>query len=109
MSLHAEINKPFAKKTRSCGTCNACCLVLRIDSEPGYSTRFDNGEDVAKPAGVPCRFLTEKGCGIYHVRPIVCRSFKCDWLQGRKGYSQADNPVKTGYFGMRGSLFVIGN
>jgi Fe-S-cluster containining protein len=95
------------KKIRACGSCNACCIILRIDSEPGYSTRFDSGEDIAKPAGVPCRYLTSMGCGIYDVRPLVCRSFKCDWLKGMKGFADGDNPIKAGYFGMRGSRFSI--
>lgn len=97
------------KAQRECGSCNACCTVLRIDSEPGYSTRFDNAEDVAKSAQEKCRFLTEQGCGIYEVRPIVCRRFKCDWLTSKKDFAAQDHPIKVGYFGMRGSLFVFNN
>jgi len=81
--------------------------VLRIDSEPGFSTRFDTGEDIAKEAGVPCRFLTSRGCGIYAVRPVVCRSFKCDWLQGRQGFRAEDHPLKIRQFSIRGEAFAI--
>jgi len=110
VSLHIEpLRKPSSKSERNCGTCSACCTVLRIDPEPGYSTRFDNGEDIAKPAGETCRYLTFQGCGIYAVRPIVCRRFKCDWLKKRKGFDAMDHPQKVGYFGMRGSLFVFKN
>lgn len=96
-----------AAKIRDCGPCNACCVALRIDSEPGYSTRFDNGEDIAKKAGEPCRYLTKKGCGIYAVRPIVCRSFKCDWLKGRKGFLASDHPQKVGYFSVDKDRFSV--
>ncbi len=95
------------KKTRNCGSCHACCIVLRIDSEPGYSTRFDNGEDIAKKAGVACRFLTSTGCGIYEVRPVVCRAFKCDWLQARKGFGLLEHPAKVGYFSVKGENFNL--
>ena len=92
-------------KARTCGSCTACCTQLRIDSLPGFSTRIDNGEDVAKPAGVPCRFLSEKGCGIYTVRPPVCRHFACDWLLGRAGYREADFPPEVGAIGVRGHAY----
>jgi Fe-S-cluster containining protein len=92
------------KAIRSCGSCSACCTLLRIDSEPGYSTRFDNGEDIAKAAGEPCRYLRAQGCSIYDVRPLVCRSFKCDYLKGRKGTLA---PADVGYFEIRGSRFAI--
>jgi Fe-S-cluster containining protein len=105
--LERATTKEAVKSRRSCGTCSACCTLLRIDSQSGYSTRLDNAEDIAKPAGERCRFLTDKGCGIYEVRPIVCRGFKCDWLQGRKGFAAQDAPPKVGYFGLKGSLFVI--
>ena len=96
-----------SKLKRSCGDCNACCTVLRIDSQLGYSTRLDNGEDIAKPAGVSCRFLTKNGCGIYAVRPIVCRSFKCDWLKGRKGHSYEAHPLRVGFFSIDNDRFFV--
>lgn len=92
------------KEPKTCGTCTACCTLLRIDPEPGFSTRFDTGEDIAKKAGIKCRFLTAEGCGIYEVRPLVCRTFKCDYLKGRKGFLA---PTIVGYFGLRGSKFYI--
>lgn len=45
--------------------------------------------ELGKPANVPCKHLTETGCGIYESRPQVCRSFECHWLNG-KGASRPD-------------------
>ena len=92
-------------KERSCQSCIACCIVLRIESQPGYTTRYDNGEDIAKPAGVACRFLSAQGCGIYEVRPQLCRKFKCDWLQSRKNFGLEEAPSLTGTFSMNGNVF----
>jgi len=80
---------------------------LRIDSQPGFSTRLDNNDDIAKKAGEPCRFLAEHGCGIYEVRPLVCRRFRCDWLKNRKGFEFKDSPLKTGFFSLKGTIFII--
>jgi Fe-S-cluster containining protein len=91
--------------SRQCGACQACCRVLEIESRAGHSTRLDTGEDLAKPAGVPCRYLTASGCSIYAVRPAVCRVFACDWLQGRHGYGPSDAPHATGVLGARGVRF----
>lgn len=96
------------EKERTCTSCTACCVYLRIDSQPGYTTRYDSGEDIAKAAGVPCRFLTAtSGCGIYDVRPQVCRKFQCDWLQHRKGFSEKDAPVLKGSFSVAGNHIRI--
>lgn len=95
------------KSDRSCSGCTACCTALRIDSRPGFSTRLDTGEDISKLAGQPCRFLGDGQCGIYEVRPLVCRRFKCDWLEYRKGFSEEDAPPKAGYVGVRGTLFIL--
>jgi len=92
---------------RTCFTCTACCVYLRIDSQPGYTTLYDTGEDIAKDAGIPCRFLTESGCGVHAVRPQLCRKFQCDWLQGRKNLQAKDAPALTGQFSIDGNVFVI--
>ena len=56
---------------RSCGSCTACCKVLRIDAP-----------ELQKPAGVWCpNCLPGKGCGIYDNRPAaICHDYKCLWL-----------------------------
>lgn len=60
-------------KPRTCGTCDACCHVLRID-------------ELGKPEYKPCQHLVQirkKGmCGAYETRPDVCRTFRCGWLDG---------------------------
>lgn len=54
---------------RECGACTACCVTLTID-EPG----------LRKPADVPCANLSPGGgCGIYALRPSVCRTWYCAW------------------------------
>ncbi len=93
------------KTLRSCQSCTACCTYLKIESQPGYTTRYDTGEDLAKPAGVPCRFLSTQGCSIYDVRPQVCRKFACDWLQERKGFARSDFPLMKGSFSVDGNVF----
>lgn len=99
--------RALKKSQRSCSGCTACCTALRIDSKPGYSTRIDTGEDISKKAGDPCRFLAQGGCGIYEVRPLVCRQFRCDWLEKRKGLGQQDAPIKVGYLIARGEVFYL--
>ncbi len=95
------------QRKRSCASCNLCCTHLEIESKPGYSTRLDTGEDVAKPAKAPCRFLGPNGCSIYEVRPLVCREFRCDWLLAVKGFGPLDSPDRTGVMGVRGERWVI--
>ncbi len=90
------------KKGRSCTTCTVCCTHLEIESKPGYTTRFDTGEDLAKRAGIRCPYLGPGGCTIYEVRPLVCRQFACDWLLGAKGFKELDSPEYVGYIGVRG-------
>lgn len=93
--------------SRTCGSCQACCLHLEIESRPGYSTRSDTGEDLAKKSGTPCKYLTSRGCGIYETRPAVCRAFRCDWLVGRSGASFARRPDEGGAIGVRGVRLVF--
>ncbi len=91
-----------AQKGRSCGVCTQCCTQLEIESKPGYTTRLDNAEDIAKPAGQTCRFLGPEGCSIYEARPLLCRQFACDWLLGEKNFGPNDSPMHTGRIGVRG-------
>jgi Fe-S-cluster containining protein len=55
---------------RSCGPCSLCCTVLRVD-------------ELGKRAGEDCVHQgDEAGCGIYDIRPAICRSYQCLWRQG---------------------------
>jgi Fe-S-cluster containining protein len=80
----------------SCGQCTLCCTYLRIDSKLGYTTRIDTGEDLAKEAGVRCRYLSDQGCSIYQARPAVCRRFICDW-RAQKNPKEHEYPLVSGY------------
>jgi Fe-S-cluster containining protein len=67
---------------RACGTCSLCCTVLRVD-ELGKSA----GQDCPNQRG-------ELGCGIYEIRPEICRSYECLWRQG--GLEEDERPDLTG-------------
>ena len=55
---------------RQCGGCSACCVF------PGIKA-------LNKPVGVPCQYLGDGFCTIYHQqRPDVCGEFRCLWIQG---------------------------
>ena len=68
---------------RVCGECSMCCTVLRVD-------------ELEKLGGVPCAKLGPegKGCSIHDVRPQICRSYRCLWLQGR--LEDGDRPDRLG-------------
>lgn len=69
---------------RTCGDCDLCCTVLRVD-------------ELEKPARVPCdklRAAPESGCSIYGTRPRICRSYKCAWLLG--SFGDDDRPDRLG-------------
>jgi len=62
--------------TNHCGDCRACCFTLYIDDPR-----------LKKPSNSWCQnCASDIGCKVYHARPNVCRSFKCEWLA-----SQAHN------------------
>lgn len=54
---------------RTCGCCNVCCVVPKID-EPALQ----------KLPGCRCANALPSGaCAIYETRPDTCRSFLCGW------------------------------
>jgi hypothetical protein len=53
---------------RECGSCVACCKVLKI-----------NKPELQKAADVLCPHNTGSGCGIYAMRPAICRTWYCLW------------------------------
>ena len=71
---------------RSCGNCNACCVILGVK------------EELNKPNYVACQHMCnspEGGCGIYEKRPEPCRTFSCLWLSGHFG-DENSRPDKIG-------------
>ena len=52
--------------TRSCGDCELCCTVLRID-------------ELDKPPGRSCVHQTGRGCAIWGAHPPSCKSYVCLW------------------------------
>lgn len=57
---------------RGCGTCQACCTIMRVDMEPVAMT--------SKPERTRCGHLCGAGCKIYDAKPDSCTSFMCLWL-----------------------------
>lgn len=55
---------------RSCGECQACCTILKVD-------------EINKPVDTPCEHLCGGKCGVYDQRPGTCESFECMWLHGQ--------------------------
>jgi hypothetical protein len=51
---------------RECGACVACCERLEI-------------HELNKPAMQLCAHCTGAGCGIYQMRPSICRDWFCVW------------------------------
>jgi hypothetical protein len=68
-------------RMRICGSCTLCCTLLKVP-------------ELKKQEGVPCKFLCDKGCGIYGSRPAACRNFRCAWLNGE--LSEDMRPDKVG-------------
>jgi len=54
---------------RECGDCTLCCTVTYVP-------------ELNKAAGTPCTNCNG-GCTIYNERPVSCRNYKCEWLNGR--------------------------
>lgn len=69
---------------KTCGSCSACCVLTYI-------------EELNKPVHEPCVHLKKcGGCGIYEVRPQVCRKFQCAWSLGIGPGKWEDRPDKSG-------------
>ncbi len=72
---------------RSCGECEACCVVMGV-------------KEIGKYPGQPClhQVAGGGGCSIYTTRPESCQKFLCLWIQADpKGILQdKDRPDKCG-------------
>lgn len=76
--LEKGLDKTMAQ--RPCGECTACCAALAV-------------EELGKPVGVPCMYVTEQGCGIYESRPKSCREYQCGWRFGYGSLEQRPDRV----------------
>jgi len=96
-TVRAKINALQATG-RTCGECDACCTVMRVDElEKDQWTacehlRTASGEGAdSGEGGGGCG-----GCGVYAERPESCRRFKCLWLSGLILSSDEDRPDRSG-------------
>ena len=67
-----ELHQRLKAKGRGCGTCQACCTIMRVDMEPVAPTH--------KPERTRCGHQCSAGCKIYDAKPESCSVFMCLWL-----------------------------
>lgn len=67
-----ELHARLRSKGRGCGTCQACCTIMRVDMEPLAPTH--------KPERTRCGHLCSAGCKVYDAKPESCSVFMCLWL-----------------------------
>ena len=67
-----ELHDRLRAKKRGCGTCQACCTIMRVDMEPVAPTH--------KPERQRCGHLCSAGCKVYDAKPESCSVFMCLWL-----------------------------
>jgi Fe-S-cluster containining protein len=74
-----------------CGPCSECCKGSAVYLFPEYGDKIDLYDTVAAwnpftnrmgamldhRADGACGYLTDKGCGIWAVRPLICRAYSC--------------------------------
>lgn len=60
------------KNNRICDGCSRCC--------EGFLSAEIYSFDMSLRGGA-CKFLVKKRCGIYPVRPQLCKSFLCGWRE----------------------------
>jgi hypothetical protein len=87
--------KPPLHIVRQCGSCSACCTHLPIPEglvSPG-----------AKPAGIACPHVGERGCRVYGRRPKMCVEFACAWFRDPT-WPAAWRPDRSGLMCLREML-----
>jgi Fe-S-cluster containining protein len=77
---------PTENAPRDCGSCNVCCTAMHV-------------RPLNKPSGQRCSHQSTEGCGIYHDRPSVCRTWYCMWVRddGRI-FDATHRPDRLGVF-----------
>jgi Fe-S-cluster containining protein len=106
--LHEQYENIYAEVDEltkaSCNKCGACCeyysqtvshaeivnIITNVDVKKFFRTvkRLKDSVELM----YRCPFLTEEGCGIYEVRPLVCRCFssnECEKLLEYKNEREA--------------------
>lgn len=69
--------------TRECKGCDLCCYIPAVS-------------EIGKPSQSRCPRASDcGGCGLYEIRPKVCRDLNCAWLTGAFGTID-DWPMKQG-------------
>jgi len=89
-------------KPLNCNGCRACCVgdAVFLHPENGdnplfYETvRYMGRDMLAHKPSKECVYLTKTGCGIYPVRPTICRELDCRVLVKKLGYTKARKMVK---------------
>ncbi len=91
----------------NCNGCTACCIKEAIFLHPEcgdivefYETDTYNGRHILKHTknSEECIYLTPNGCGIYDVRPTICRELDCRLVVRKLGFTRSRKMVRTGQF-----------
>ena len=91
-------------KPLNCKGCVACCIrdMIFLHPECGdiiefYETKIVNSRYALKhKKDLSCIYLTKTGCGIYEVRPTICREFDCRVTVKKIGYTQFRKMARKG-------------
>ena len=59
-------------QSHQCNGCSRCCEGFLNAEIYGFNMSLNDG---------PCRFLIRDKCGIYPVRPELCKKFLCGWRE----------------------------
>ena len=95
-------------KPLDCKGCVACCVrdMIFLHPERGdvivfYETDIVQGRYALKhKKDLTCIYLTKTGCGIYPVRPVICRGFDCRVVVKKLGYTKFRKLAKKGLLNM---------
>jgi len=84
--VESSTRVPTENAPRDCGSCNVCCTAMHV-------------RPLNKPSGERCPHQSPDGCGIYHQRPGVCRTWFCMWVRddGRV-FDASHRPDRLGVF-----------
>ncbi len=66
---------------RKCGACTACCTVMEVRA-------------LDKPENQKCTHECAQGCEVYSARPRPCRTYRCEWINGK--FELGDRPDLIG-------------